>query len=229
MTAHKRFLDKLPWQLLAFLCLMPALRLSGDTRSVDCDAGNTIQGALKLSKPGDTLLLSGACAEHVEITEQWDGLILDGQGTATISGPDSSQDTLRLVGLREATVKGLRIKGGRDGIHTRWVTRVFVLAVFIEQTGRNGIQTTRNSYVHMPIVLFRTTRETASRFRTVRCALGPHWTNPRNTESEHDSGQQRPRNRDLSRLGCPYSWEHDPEQPAKRNKCRETVPSGCRI
>lgn len=123
-------------------------RASRFPRFVDCDAGNTIGGALTSLEPGDTLYVRGTCVEHVDV--MLDGIVLDGQGTATISGPDSSRDTLRLVGVRGATVKGFRITGGRDGIHTRWVMGlVFVHNNIIERTGRNGIQLTRNSYAHI--------------------------------------------------------------------------------
>lgn len=136
------------WLFPVVVAIVPALSL-GEVARVDCDAGNTIQGALETLTAGDTLLVSGVCVESVEITQRLDGLILDGQGTATIRGPDASQDTLRLVGLREVTVRGFRITGGRDGIQTRWVTAAFLFKNTVEQTGRNGIQATRNSYVHM--------------------------------------------------------------------------------
>ena len=137
---------------LALAFLLPSVAMAGDTLFVDCNSGQSIGGTLPMLRPGDTLLVSGTCVENVEVsgqTGQFDAITLDGQGTATISGPDSSQDTLRLVGLREATVKGFRITGGRDGIQTRWVTAVFIMNNTVEQTARNGIQITRKSYVHM--------------------------------------------------------------------------------
>ena len=152
MIARTDFIGKPAIFFLALIVLTPSVAVAEDTLLVDCSAGQTIGGTLPMLRPGDTLLVSGTCAENVEIsgqTGQFDGITLDGQGTATISGPDSSQDTLRLVGLREATVRGLRITGGRDGVHTRWVTAVFIMNNTIEKTGRNGIQVTRKSYVHM--------------------------------------------------------------------------------
>ena len=107
------FLPKLSHLFVAFVLLWPS-RGVADTRLVNCAAGDTIGSALKTAKPGDTLLVSGTCVENVEIGEL-DGITLDGQGTATISGPDQSLDTLRLVGVRGATVRGFRITGVGTG------------------------------------------------------------------------------------------------------------------
>jgi parallel beta-helix repeat protein len=131
------------------LVLLPSSGVA-ETRSVNCAAGETIAAALKTLKPGDTLRVSGTCVENIEITEQLDGITLDGQGTATIRGSDSSRDTIRLVGVRGGTIQGFRITGGRDGLQTRWVTGlVLIQNNTIEQTGRNGIQLTRSSYAHI--------------------------------------------------------------------------------
>ena len=100
--------------MFSAVLLLPVPGVAGDTWLVDCNAGNTIQGAMTSAKSGDTLLVSGTCRENVQITG-WD-LILDGQGTATISGPDSSAATIELMGVRNLTVKGFRVTAGRDGI-----------------------------------------------------------------------------------------------------------------
>ena len=150
MVAQTRFFGRPAWLSLALVVLIPSLALAGVRRLVDCRAGDTIGEALTATpslKPGDTLLVSGTCVENVEIT--LDGITLDGQGSATLRGADSSRDTLRFVGVRAATVTGLRIAGGRDGIQTRWATTVYILNNTIEQTGRNGIQLTRSSYAHI--------------------------------------------------------------------------------
>lgn len=137
---------------VAFVILLPAAGAAGDTRLVDCDAGNSIGGTLPLLKPGDTVLVSGTCVENVELsgqTGQFDGITLDGQGITTIRGPDASRDNLRLTGVRGVTVTGFRITGGRDAIHVRWGTMVFILGNTIEETGRDGIQLTRGSWAHV--------------------------------------------------------------------------------
>lgn len=137
---------------LGLVFLMPCLAVAGDTQVVDCDAGGSITGALTTLKPGDTLLVSGTCVENVDVegaTGQFDGITLDGQGTATIKGADSSLDDLRLATVRGVTVKGFHITAGRDAIHVRWSTNVFIMNDTIEQTARNGIQVTRGSWVQI--------------------------------------------------------------------------------
>ena len=117
---------------------------AAETR-VDCNAGGSIGGVLKTAKPGDTLLVSGTCLEHVEITEALDGLILDGQNTATISGPDPGRNVIQLIGVRRVTVRGFRITGGRDGISLYGVQMVSIYRNTIEQTARDGVQVQRGT------------------------------------------------------------------------------------
>jgi len=117
--------------------------------SVDCDSGASIGNAIITLPPGDTLLVSGTCAEHLVIngaTGKFDGITLDGRGTATIRGPDTTNDTLRLEAVKGVTITGFRITGGRDGIHSRWSTDVFILNNTIENTGRNGVQVSRGNW-----------------------------------------------------------------------------------
>src|SRR5262245_22775268 len=66
-------------------------------RAVDCDAAGVIMRALEKLRPGDTLSISGACAQNVQISEQ-----------------DAAIDALRIYGDR-VTVRGATISGGRDG------------------------------------------------------------------------------------------------------------------
>ncbi|MBI2834025.1 MAG: right-handed parallel beta-helix repeat-containing protein [Acidobacteria bacterium] len=135
-----------------FAVLVPAVGVADDTRFVDCDAGKSIGAALPTMEPGETLVVSGTCVENVEVSGQtgsFDGITLDGQGKATISGPDASRDVLRLTAVKGVTIKGFRFTGGRDAIHTRWSTMVFILSNTIEQTARNGIQVTRGAWVHI--------------------------------------------------------------------------------
>lgn len=145
MTSRMHFFCKLAWLLPALVFLMPCSAIARDTWVVDCNAGNTIQGALTTAKPGDTVLVNGACREHVTITGQWDGLVLDGQGTTTISGPDASLNTIELNGVRNLTVKGFRVSGGRDGIVVNTGQMVSLENNTIEQVGRHGIQVQRGT------------------------------------------------------------------------------------
>ncbi|MBI2816999.1 MAG: right-handed parallel beta-helix repeat-containing protein [Acidobacteria bacterium] len=127
---------------LMFLFLVPSWALAGTT-TINCDAGDTIEATLPKLRAGDTLVVSGTCREHVEITV--DGLTLDGQNTATISGPSSSLNVINLIGIRGGIVRGFRITGGRDGVALHGVQMVELYSNTIENTGRDGVQVQRSS------------------------------------------------------------------------------------
>ena len=121
---------------------------------IDCDRGDSLQAVFSDAgrgnaplqlRPGAVVLVSGTCNENVEITEAFDGIVLDGQGTATINGPDTARDTLRLIGVRNFTVRGFTITGGRDGINLRGVQMVSIQGNTI-RAGRDGIQVHRESF-----------------------------------------------------------------------------------
>lgn len=65
-------------------------------RSVECDAAGVIMRALEKLRPGDTLFVSGVCAQDVGVSEA-----------------DATIDALRNYGDR-VTVRGATISGGRD-------------------------------------------------------------------------------------------------------------------
>lgn len=82
---------------------------------VSCGGAGVLQAAVDAATPGTTLLVSGTCSENVVVTEDKSGITLDGQSTATISGPDATQPTVRVKG-RGITIKGFIITGGNQGI-----------------------------------------------------------------------------------------------------------------
>jgi hypothetical protein len=67
-------------------------------RAVDCDAAAVVMRALEKLRPGDTLSISGVCAQNVGVGER-----------------DATTDALRIYGDR-VTVRGATISGGRDGV-----------------------------------------------------------------------------------------------------------------
>ena len=64
-------------------------------RAVDCDAARAIMRALERLRPGDTLFISGVCAENIGVRER-----------------DATIDALRSYSDR-VTVRGATISGGR--------------------------------------------------------------------------------------------------------------------
>jgi len=116
------------------------------THTVDCDAGEKIQDKLALARPGDTILVSGACNENVAIFSEVVRITLDGQGKTVIQAPPKG-DGFFIRG-REITVKGFTIIGGRDGIHLSGVAAgasANIVGNTIRKTGRHGIHLDHSS------------------------------------------------------------------------------------
>jgi parallel beta-helix repeat protein len=116
----------------------------GATVKLTCSVKDTIANALKKLKPGDTLLISGTCNENVEIPFEASRIALDGQGKATINGPDSSTPTITIRG-RGITIKGFTITGGREGIQVPAGGEALIDGNTIQGVGRFGIQVNRAS------------------------------------------------------------------------------------
>lgn len=118
------------------------------TIHVDCDHGATITRALKFVEPGDTISIQGTCNENLLLsssTGRFNGITLDGQGTATIAGPDPTLNVIELVGISWFTIRGLTITGGYDGLSINTVSNIGIDSVVVENTGRNGIHFQRGS------------------------------------------------------------------------------------
>jgi hypothetical protein len=118
------------------------------TKYVDCDNGDTIAGALRFLRAGDTLIISGMCNENLlltSLTGQYNGVTFDGQGTATIAGPDSTLNVIELVGVSGFTIRGLTITGGNDGLSINTGSVVAIDSVVVQGVGRHGIHFQRGS------------------------------------------------------------------------------------
>ena len=87
---------------------------------VDCDQAPTgaLHKAIAWADPGDTLIVSGTCHEHVTVPVDKNSITLDGGGTAAISGSDPAQPTV-LVRGRDVTIRGFTVTGGLVGISVR--------------------------------------------------------------------------------------------------------------
>lgn len=107
------------------------------TKEIDCGQGQIIGEALPSLNPGDTLLVSGVCEEHVAIGTGFYDITLDGQGTATIIGPDPTRDVISIRG-RGITITGFTITGGRDG--------VALIGAPVARIDNNIIESTRKGF-----------------------------------------------------------------------------------
>jgi len=69
------------------------------SRAPECDTAGVIMRALEKLRPGDTLFISGVCAQNIGVSEA-----------------DATIDSLRIYGDR-VTVRGATISGGRDRVN----------------------------------------------------------------------------------------------------------------
>ena len=118
------------------------------TKYVDCDSGETITRAFKFVDPGDTIIVTGTCSENLllnDATGRYSGVTLDGQGAATISGPDPTLNVIELTGVSKFTIRGLTITGGNDGIAINTGSIIAIDSVVVENTGRHGIHFQRGT------------------------------------------------------------------------------------
>ena len=139
MATVIRGLIVVPAFLWTFLSLGEAA-----TIQVDCSSG-TLQPAVDKAKPGDTLLVSGTCKENLLIYEEVVRITLDGQGKATINGPDEGKPTVHVRG-RGITIKGFTVTGGRTGIVVEAGGQAVIDGNTIQGTGHTGIAVIKASY-----------------------------------------------------------------------------------
>ena len=157
-----------------------ALLAKAATVTVDCDAGNTIMGAVGSVKPGDTVLVSGICKEQVSIAPETVRITLDGQKKTTIQHPGGGAESPHALYNRgkEITIKGFTVTGGLDGIHLSGPASAVIdgnvvvknagrgihidkgsiariLNTTVEQSGLIGIDVTGVSYAYIGVFIPR--------------------------------------------------------------------------
>ncbi|MBI2985301.1 MAG: right-handed parallel beta-helix repeat-containing protein, partial [Deltaproteobacteria bacterium] len=135
--------------LLVSVALLWSLPSAGDagepkTREVTCSSKKTIGEELRKLDPGDTLLVSGVCSENVVIPEEIHRITLDGQGTATINGPDATRAAINVRG-RVITIRGFTITGGENGVMVDDGGAALIDGNSIQSTGSNGVLVNRHS------------------------------------------------------------------------------------
>jgi hypothetical protein len=114
------------------------------SHTLTCGPEKTIGQAIKILKPGDTLLVSGTCNENLAIGQEVHRITLDGQGTASING-DSSANAVTVTG-RGITIQGFLITGGSpQAISVVDGGSAVIDGNAIQNAARNGIAVFRNS------------------------------------------------------------------------------------
>lgn len=137
MTASNRSLIGVLASIAALFSLISMADAA--TIRVTCSARTTLSSAIARLNPGDTLLVSGTCNENIVVGPEVSRIVLDGQGTATINGPDAGLNTIVIRGLG-ITIRGFTITGGSRGIQVGRGGEATINANLIESTGGQGIQ-----------------------------------------------------------------------------------------
>ena len=127
----------------AFLWILSSVAEAA-TIEVDCSSA-TLQAAIEKAKPGDTLLVSGTCKENLVIHEEVARITLDGQGKATVNGPDASKSTIEVRG-RGITIKGFTVTGGRNGMNVTWGGQAVIEGNTVQGVPGFGIIVIRTSH-----------------------------------------------------------------------------------
>ena len=127
-----------------FLWLPSAGHAQSTTHTLTCGPDKTIGQAIKILKPGDTLLVRGTCNENLAIGQEVERITLDGQGSASING-DSSANAIAVTG-RGITIRGFVITGGSpQAINVTDGGSAVIDGNTIQYAARNGIAVFRNA------------------------------------------------------------------------------------
>jgi len=92
-----------------------SLPLLADKKSVDCSKGQNLNAVVENLSPGDSLTFTGVCNQNVLISTT--GVTLSGKGTAVISSPAPSSDTLTISGAKRVVLQNFTIQNGLNGMH----------------------------------------------------------------------------------------------------------------
>ena len=138
-------LERTARSILLSVALSAAAPISAATITVDCNTGAAIGPVLAKLKPGDVLLVQGACRENVLIPSEISGVTVDGQGKATITALDAGQPAVQVLG-REITIKGFTVTGGFFGIAVNRGGTALVDTNTIEGAAHGGVEVSQNSF-----------------------------------------------------------------------------------
>ena len=130
----------------SFLWLLPSV-----ARAVNCDTDGpgALQAAIDAATGPTTILVSGTCNENVAIREDKNRISLDGQGTATISGPVTTSSVIQVRGRGITILNFAFIAGGQDGILVTRGGTADIQSNTIQSTGGNGLVVNSHSFARI--------------------------------------------------------------------------------
>jgi len=134
----------LPIAVMAVGIVLQGRIVRAQTVMVDCP-GDRLQAAVDAARPGVTILVRGVCAENVVIPDEAARITLDGQGSATIRGPNPAAATIQVFG-RGITIRGFTITGGSAGVLLFRGGTAIIDRNTIQNTNSYGIAVAQHSY-----------------------------------------------------------------------------------
>ena len=119
--------------------------------TVDCDAGQSLNPAIRSAKPGDSVLVSGTCREQISIPPEVVNITVDGQKKTTIQHPGGQQPSPHAFYNRgkEVTIKNLTVTGGLDGIHLSGPASAVIDGAIVTKNKGRGIHIDKGSVVRI--------------------------------------------------------------------------------
>lgn len=148
--------------------LLPALASTAvaATVTVNCDTGGKVQTALNAAQSGDTILVTGVCTENVSVRDELARITIDGQGSATISGP-SAAAVVTVLG-RNITIRGFTISGGRQGFNVLRGGSALIDSNTIQGSDNQGILVLQNGHARIVNNTIQLNPKGASPFKRIR-------------------------------------------------------------
>ena len=138
-----RFRFRFGVALLGGVALLPAA--ASAQVMVDCNNGGSLQTAINGAQPGATILVLGVCNENIRVNDEKARITLDGQGSATINGPNPASNTILVAG-RNITIRGFTVTGGRNGIAVIRGGMALIDGNTIQGADENGINVAQHSF-----------------------------------------------------------------------------------
>jgi hypothetical protein len=123
------------------------LPLLADTKSVDCNKGQSLNRALEHLKPGDTLAFTGTCREAVVVGVP--GITLAGGGAAVIQPPNVMSDALTVNAVAGVSLQNFTCKNGNFGIHVKGNGGATLTSIVAQTNAQSGIlvEGTSSAYI----------------------------------------------------------------------------------
>jgi parallel beta-helix repeat protein len=105
--------------------------------SVACPT-SSLQAAIDLAKPGQTLSVIGQCNENIIIRNEKQRLTIDGNGVAVIKGSNHSLPVVNIRG-KGIALQNFEITGGADGVSINRGSTAVINNNFIHGASANGV------------------------------------------------------------------------------------------